>query len=93
MATSRLATWLNLPGKSPVLPVARIRCEKGRAYGWQRKGSEGSPGPLLRAIRWLGKRCQVGEATLGTLRPPSSERSKTTTLTGPRGSTRAPGYT
>ena len=37
MAICWLETWLNLPGKSPVLPVARMRCENGRAWEEQRE--------------------------------------------------------
>lgn len=42
MAICWLETWLNLPGKSPVLPVARMRCEKGRA--WKEQGKNNGEG-------------------------------------------------
>lgn len=69
-----------------MLPVARIRCEKGRACERQEKGGEGGPG-LLPETGPTGQGAPGGRG-LGTPQPPSSERSKAITLSRPRGSTR-----
>lgn len=68
MASCWLKTWFNLPGKNPVLPVARIRCEKGSACEGQGKERWGQAWALHPA---------PGPRVLSPLRQPSLEGSKT----------------